>query len=235
MPNTSTELSSPLRLLIIDDHEVVRAGLRTLLKRWPNIDVVGEAATAADGIEQSRSSEPDVVLMDMRLPDGTGVDACREIRATSPQTKVVFLTAFADEDAVMSAIFAGADGYLLKEIGGDALVNAIETVARGHSILDPLVTRAVLDGMRSMSIANEPARQTPLSPQEQHVLALVAEGKTNKEIAADLGLSYKTVKNYLSNVFQKLQVSHRSQAAALYASRRGTELDAATRRDGPAR
>jgi DNA-binding NarL/FixJ family response regulator len=235
MPNVSTETTSPLRLLIVDDHEVVRAGLRMLLKRWPNIDVVGEAGTAAEGVEQSRNSEPDVVLMDMRLPDGTGVDACREIRASSPQTKVVFLTAFADDDAVMSAIFAGADGYLLKEIAGDALVNAIETVARGHSILDPLVTRAVLDGMRSMSVPGEPARQTSLSPQEQHVLALVAEGKTNKEIAADLGLSYKTVKNYLSNVFQKLQVSHRSQAAALYASRRGAERDNAVRRDGPAR
>jgi DNA-binding NarL/FixJ family response regulator len=235
MPNISSEANSPLRLLIVDDHEVVRAGLRMLLKRWPNIDVVGEAATAADGVEQSRTQEPDVVLMDMRLPDGSGVDACREIRANSPHTKVVFLTAFADEDAVMSAIFAGADGYLLKQIAGDALVNAIETVARGHSILDPLVTRAVLDGMRSMSTPSEPARQTSLSPQEQHVLALVAEGKTNKEIAADLGLSYKTVKNYLSNVFQKLQVSHRSQAAAMYARRRGNERSGAAGRDGPAR
>ena len=207
-----------LRLLIVDDHEVVRAGLRMLLKRWPSIDVIGEAATAAEGVEECQRLMPDVVLLDMRLPDVTGLQACREIRAISPQIKVIFLTAFADEDAVLSAVFAGADGYLLKEIGGEALVSAIETVARGHSILDPLVTRAVLDGMRSMSAPAEPPKQSSLSPQEQHVLALVAEGKTNKEIAASLGLSYKTVKNYLSNVFQKLQVSHRSQAAALFAS-----------------
>jgi len=207
-----------LRLLIVDDHEVVRAGLRMLLKRWPNIDVIGEAATAAEGIEECQRLMPDVVLLDMRLPDDTGLQTCREIRAISPQIKVIFLTAFADEDAVLSAVFAGADGYLLKEIGGEALVSAIETVARGHSILDPLVTRAVLDGMRSMSAPAEPPKQSSLSPQEQHVLALVAEGKTNKEIAASLGLSYKTVKNYLSNVFQKLHVSHRSQAAAVFVS-----------------
>ncbi len=190
-----------------------------LLKRWPNIEVVGEASTAADGLSESRRLTPDVVLMDMRLPDANGVDVCREIRASSPQTKVVFLTAFADEETVMSAIFAGADGYLLKEIGGEALVGAIEAVARGQSILDPAVTRTVLDGMRSMSVPANPPSHSLLSPQEQHVLALVAEGKTNKEIAACLGLSYKTVKNYLSNVFQKLQVSHRSQAAAFFASR----------------
>jgi len=213
-----TARDEALRLLIVDDHEVVRAGLRMLLKRWPSIDVIGEAATAAEGVEECQRLMPDVVLLDMRLPDDTGLQTCREIRAISPQIKVIFLTAFADEDAVLSAVFAGADGYLLKEIGGEALVSAIETVARGHSILDPLVTRAVLDGMRSMSAPAEPPKQSSLSPQEQHVLALVAEGKTNKEIAASLGLSYKTVKNYLSNVFQKLQVSHRSQAAALFAS-----------------
>jgi len=211
--------SAGRRLIIVDDHEVVRAGLRTLLKRWPSIEVVGEASTAAEGIELARKLAPDVVLMDMRLPDAPGVDACREICAMSPAPRVVFLTAFADEDAVMAAILAGADGYLLKEIGGEALVSAIEAVARGQSILDPGVTRSVLDGMRSMTLpAKRRTRSVPLSSQEQHVLALVAEGKTNKEIAAALGLSYKTVKNYLSNVFQKLQVSHRSQAAALFAS-----------------
>jgi len=151
-----------------------------LLKRWPSIDVIGEAATAAEGVEECQRLMPDVVLLDMRLPDDTGLQACREIRAISPQIKVIFLTAFADEDAVLSAVFAGADGYLLKEIGGEALVSAIETVARGHSILDPLVTRAVLDGMRSMSAPAEPPKQSSLSPQEQHVLALVAEGKTKR-------------------------------------------------------
>jgi len=208
-----------VRLLIVDDHEVVRAGLRMLLKRWPNIEVVGEAGTAEEGIAETQRIAPDVVLMDMRLPDASGVDACREIRANTPHSKIVFLTAFADEDAVLAAIFAGADGYLLKEIAGEALVSAIESVARGQSILDPAITRAVLDGMRSMSLPAAGPKDSLLSPQEQHVLALVAEGKTNKEIAAALGLSYKTVKNYLSNVFQKLQVSHRSQAAAFFVSR----------------
>jgi DNA-binding NarL/FixJ family response regulator len=214
-----TSTGDAVRLLIVDDHEVVRAGLRMLLKRWPNIEVVGEAGTAEEGIAETQRVAPDVVLMDMRLPDASGVDACREIRANTPHSKIVFLTAFADEDAVLAAIFAGADGYLLKEIAGEALVSAIESVARGQSILDPAITRAVLDGMRSMSLPAAGPKDSLLSPQEQHVLALVAEGKTNKEIAAALGLSYKTVKNYLSNVFQKLQVSHRSQAAAFFVSR----------------
>jgi DNA-binding NarL/FixJ family response regulator len=214
-----TSTGDAVRLLIVDDHEVVRAGLRMLLKRWPNIEVVGEAGTAEEGIAETQRIAPDVVLMDMRLPDASGVDACREIRANTPHSKIVFLTAFADEDAVLAAIFAGADGYLLKEIAGEALVSAIESVARGQSILDPAITRAVLDGMRSMSLPAAGPKDSLLSPQEQHVLALVAEGKTNKEIAAALGLSYKTVKNYLSNVFQKLQVSHRSQAAAFFVSR----------------
>jgi two-component system, NarL family, response regulator DevR len=213
-----TPTNAVLRLLIVDDHEVVRAGLRILLKRWPGIEVVGEATTAAEGIMESRRLAPDVVLLDMRLPDGSGVDACREIRSSSPHSRVVFLTAFGDDEAVLAAIFAGADGYLLKKIGGEALVHAIESVARGQSILDPAVTRTVLDSMRATSVSAVPPKQTLLSPQEQHVLALVAEGKTNKEIAACLGLSYKTVKNYLSNVFQKLRVSHRSQAAAFFAS-----------------
>jgi two-component system, NarL family, response regulator DevR len=214
-----TSTGDAVRLLIVDDHEVVRAGLRMLLKRWPNIEVVGEAGTAEEGIAETQRITPDVVLMDMRLPDASGVDACREIRANTPHSKIVFLTAFADEDAVLAAIFAGADGYLLKEIAGEALVSAIESVARGQSILDPAITRAVLEGMRSMSLPAAGPKDSLLSPQEQHVLALVAEGKTNKEIAAALGLSYKTVKNYLSNVFQKLQVSHRSQAAAFFVSR----------------
>jgi DNA-binding NarL/FixJ family response regulator len=214
-----TSTGDAVRLLIVDDHEVVRAGLRMLLKRWPNIEVVGEAGTAEEGIAETQRITPDVVLMDMRLPDASGVDACREIRANTPHSKIVFLTAFADEEAVLAAIFAGADGYLLKEIAGEALVSAIESVARGQSILDPAVTRAVLEGMRSMSLPAAGPKDSLLSPQEQHVLALVAEGKTNKEIAAALGLSYKTVKNYLSNVFQKLQVSHRSQAAAFFVSR----------------
>lgn len=208
--------SATIRLLIVDDHEMVRVGLRTLLKRSSNIEIAGEAAGVAAGVAEAARLTPDVVLMDVRLPDGSGIDACRQIRARHPRTRVLFVTACADEDAVLAAVLAGADGYVLKEIGGEALVSAIEAVAEGGSILDAGVTRGVLERARSLSAPAAKPVDAFLSPQEQRVLALVAEGKTNKEIGAALGLSYKTVKNYLSNVFQKIQVTHRSEAAAFF-------------------
>lgn len=208
--------SATIRLLIVDDHEMVRVGLRTLLKRSSNIEIAGEAAGVAAGVAEAARLTPDVVLMDVRLPDGSGIDACRQIRARHPRTRVLFVTACADEDAVLAAVLAGADGYVLKEIGGEALVSAIEAVAEGGSILDAGVTRGVLERARSLSAPAAKPADAFLSPQEQRVLALVAEGKTNKEIGAALGLSYKTVKNYLSNVFQKIQVTHRSEAAAFF-------------------
>jgi DNA-binding NarL/FixJ family response regulator len=152
--------------------------------------------------------------MDVRLPDGSGVEACREIRSSCPEVRVLFLTSFADDAAVLAAVFGGADGYLVKEIMGDDLIGVIQKIARGQSYLDPTVTGKVLEKMRSMS--NPTEEQGGLSPQERRVLSLVADGRTNKEIASELALSSKTVKNYLSNIFTKLQVRRRAQAVAMY-------------------
>ena len=208
-----------IRLLLVDDHEVVRIGLRTLLDRIGMIQVVGEAGTAAEAVAETIRLKPDVVLMDVRLPDGTGIDACRDIRTACPETRVIFLTSFADDDAVLAAVFSGADGYLLKEIGGETLIQSIQSIARGQSILDPAVTQPLLARMRAASTQTAEDHPEPITPQEQRVLALVADGKTNKEIAAALGLSDKTVKNYLSHVYKKLQLTRRSQAAAFYVRR----------------
>jgi two-component system response regulator DevR len=207
-----------IRLMLVDDHEVVRLGLRALFKQTGKAEVVAEAGTVADAIERAAKHRPDLVLMDLRLPDGTGLDACREILSANPGTRVLFLTSHSDEEAVTSTILAGAAGYLLKEIGSKALINAIETVYSGQSILDPKVTKAVLNRMSLLATGAVARRATDekLSPQERRILALVVEGKTNKEIAKALDLSDKTVKNYLSNAFQKLNVRRRSQAAALF-------------------
>jgi len=208
-----------IRLLLVDDHKVVRSGVKALLSGTGNIDVVGEAGTVADAVSVAARLKPDLVLMDVRLPDGSGIDACREIRTARPETRILFLTSFADDDAVLATILAGADGYLLKEIDEDGLIRAIETVAAGRSILDPSVTQRVLARIKDQASPAGQQKDAGLSPQEQKVVALVAEGQTNKQIAVALGLSDKTVRNYLSNIFQKLQVTRRSQAAALYARR----------------
>ena len=205
-----------VKLLLVDDHEIVRVGLRTLFGHSQKIEVVGEAESAASAIADAVRLNPDVVLMDMRLPDGTGVDACREIHAACPRVRVLFLSSYADEEAMLAAVFAGAHGYLLKEIGGDALVRAVMTVAAGQSILDPVATRVIIEHMQALTGSDKSGKGELLSIQERRVLALVAQSKTNKEIASELGLSDKTVKNYLSNIFQKLQVSRRGQAAAIF-------------------
>jgi len=208
-----------IRLMVVDDHEVVRLGLSALFRQTSGIEVVAEAGSVADAVKGAARQHPDVVLMDLRLPDGTGIDACRDILSAHPGTRVLFLTSHSDEEAVMSTILAGAAGYLLKEVGSQALINAIELVHGGQSILDPKVTTAVLRRMSMLdgkaAAAKQPSRDI-LSPQERRILALVVEGKTNKEIAKAIGLSDKTVKNYLSNAFQKLHVGRRSHAAALY-------------------
>lgn len=206
----------PIRLLLVDDHEVVRMGLETLFHRAGTVQVVGEATSVASAVAEAIRLRPDIVLLDLRLPDGSGIEACREILGTCPDTHVIFLTSFADENAVLSTTFAGAKGYLLKTIGGTALVHAIQAVAGGQSILDPAVTGSVLARMRSLSTMNTNGQSTTLSPQERRILPLVAEGKTNKEIATALSLSETTVKSYLHSIFQKLQISRRSQAAALF-------------------
>ena len=207
-----------IRMMLVDDHEVVRLGLRALFEQTKKIDVVAEAGTVADAIERAAKHRPDLVLMDLRLPDGTGLDACRDILSANPDTRVLFLTSHSDEEAVTSTILAGASGYLLKEIGSKALIDAIDTVYSGESILDPKVTKAVLNRMSLLAAGTVARRATDekLSPQERRILGLVVEGKTNKEIAKALELSDKTVKNYLSNAFQKLGVRRRSHAAALF-------------------
>lgn len=212
---------SPGRIgvLLVDDHEVVRVGLRSLLNREPHLEVVGEAATAESAVAETLRLHPDVVVLDVRLPDRSGVEACREIRSAAPGTHVIMLTSYADEEAVLASIIAGASGYLLKQIGGQELVRAIEAVAAGRSLLDPAVTQTVLAKVQQLAAARQPDGVAQLSAQEQKVLALVAQGKTNKEIAVALGLSDKTVKNYLSNVFDKLHLSRRSEAAAFFARR----------------
>jgi len=169
--------------------------------------------------QQAERLRPTVVVMDVRLPDRSGIEACREIRAAAPDTRVIMLTSYADDEAVFASILAGASGYLLKQAGGLDLVRAIERVADGQSLLDPGVTEKVLEKVKRLA-SGQPDEVTSLSPQEQRVLALVAEGKTNKEIATALGLSDKTVKNYLSNVFDKLHLSRRAEAAAFFARRR---------------
>ena len=206
----------PIRLLLVDDHEVVRMGLDTLFRRAGTVQVVGEANSVASAVTEAIRLRPDIVLLDLRLPDGSGIEACREILGTCPGTDVVFLTSFADEHAVLSTTFAGAKGYLLKTIGGAALVQAIHAIAGGQSILDPAVTESVLVRMRSLSTMDANGQNVMLSPQERRILPLVADGKTNKEIAVALGLSDKTIKSYLSNIFDKLQVTSRTQAAAMF-------------------
>jgi len=206
-----------ITLLVVDDHEVVRQGLVALIGRRPGFQVVGQAGTVAEAVESARRFQPDLVIMDVRLPDGSGIEACREIRADLPGTRVVMLTSYPDEDAVLSAIVAGASGYLLKQVRARDLIAALETVARGESLLDPAVTGRVLDRVRRIATSSEPDELAQLTPQEQKILLLVAEGKTNKEIAAEVFLSDKTVKNYVSSILAKLNLERRAQAAAFMA------------------
>ena len=217
MSGSSPDTTTSIRLLVVDDHEVVRQGLVAMLSRRPGIQVVAEAGTVAEAISQARRYQPDLVVMDVRLPDGSGIEACREIRAEMPATRVVMLTSYPDEEAVMSAIIAGASGYLLKQIRARDLVSALETVARGESLLDPAVTAQVLDRIRRIATDGEPDEYAQLTQQERRILSLVAEGKTNREIAAEVFLSEKTVKNYVSSILAKLNLERRAQAAAYMA------------------
>jgi two-component system, NarL family, response regulator DevR len=214
-----TDRTRPLRLIVVDDHEVVRQGLVSLLQRRDQFQVVAEAGSAAAAMELTRRYEPDLVVMDVRLPDGSGIEACRDIRAEFPATRVVILTSYPDEEAVLSAIIAGASGYLLKQIRARDLVHALDVVGRGESLLDPAVTQKVLDRVRRIVTGAEPDEMAQLTQQERKILALVAEGQTNKEIAAAVFLSDKTVKNYVSSILSKLKLERRAQAAALVAHR----------------
>jgi DNA-binding NarL/FixJ family response regulator len=214
------DAANPYRLLIVDDHEVVRQGLVALLDRRDGFQVVAEAGSVAEAVEQARKYEPDIVIMDVRLPDGSGIEACREIRAELANTRVVMLTSYPDEEAVLSAIVAGAAGYLLKQIRARDLVAALEAVGRGESLLDPAVTEKVLERVRRIATGGHTDEMALLTSQEQKILMLVAEGKTNKEIASDVFLSDKTVKNYVSSILSKLNLERRAQAAAFVARHR---------------
>ncbi len=208
-----------IRLLLVDDHEVVRVGLRTVLRNHYGITVVGAAGTKAAAVRAVKRLRPDVVLMDIRLPDGSGVEACRDILASHPTTRIIFLTSFADDESVMTAVLAGARGYVLKDIDSGLLIRSIRAVFNGQSTLNPALTQQALDWIKSWPAQASMVRGFSLSPQEERVLALVAEGLTNKEIATALRLSDKTVKNYLANMFQKMHISRRAQAAALFVKR----------------
>lgn len=206
-----------LRLMVVDDHEVVRQGLVALLDRRDTFQVVAEAGSVAEAIEMADRFQPELIVMDVRLPDGSGIEACREIRAEHPGTRVVMLTSYPDEEAVLSAIVAGASGYLLKQVRARDLVSALEAVGRGESLLDPAVTEKVLERVRRIATGAYTDELAQLTAQEQKILLLVAEGKTNKEIAAEVFLSDKTVKNYVSSILSKLNLQRRAQAAAFVA------------------
>ena len=210
----------PLRLLVVDDHEVVRQGLVALIDRREKYQVVAEAGSVEEALDAARRFQPDLVIMDVRLPDGSGIEACREIRAELPGTRVVMLTSYPDEEAVLSAIIAGASGYLLKQIRARDLVNALDAVGRGESLLDPAVTEKVLERVRRIASGTYTDELAQLTSQEQKILQLVAEGKTNKEIASEVFLSDKTVKNYVSSILSKLNLQRRAQAAAFVAKHR---------------
>jgi two-component system response regulator DevR len=205
-----------IRLLIVDDHQVTRVGLRTLLGACPQFEIVGEAGSVAETMDALAQSAPDVILLDVRLPDGSGIEICQRVQRMDREVKVLVLTSYADDDLVFNAIAAGADGYLLKEIHGDKLVQAIEDVAAGKSVLDPVITRRVMNRARNGPSPVAENKLDLLSAQERRVVALVAEGKTNREIGAEMGLSDKTVKNYLSNAMEKLNLARRSHAAAFF-------------------
>jgi DNA-binding NarL/FixJ family response regulator len=207
----------PMRILVVDDHEVVRQGLVALLGRRDEFQVVAEAGSVSEALAAARRFVPDLVVMDVRLPDGSGIEACREIRSEYPDTKVVMLTSYPDEEAVLSAIIAGASGYLLKQVRGRDLVSALESVGRGDSLLDPAVTERVLERVRRVASGGERDELSDLTAQERKILLLVADGMTNKEIAADVFLSDKTVKNYVSSILAKLSLQRRAQAAAFVA------------------
>jgi two-component system response regulator DevR len=200
--------------MLVDDHEVVRSGIRAMLQATEDIVVTAEAGSVREAIDEAERSRPDVVVMDVRLVDGSGIEATREIRARRPKTQVLMLTSFADDEALFASIMAGASGYVLKQVKSGELVRAIRTVGQGQSLLDPAVTSAVLDRLRRGKHLMRDEKLARLSPQEERILTLVAEGRTNREIGDELHLAEKTVKNYVSSILAKLEVTRRAEAAS---------------------
>ncbi|MCP4359208.1 MAG: response regulator transcription factor [Chloroflexi bacterium] len=205
---------SNLRILLVDDHEVVRLGLKSLIERHAGFEVVAEAASQHEAVQKALAHEPDIVVMDIRLAGGSGIEACEEIMTERSSTKIIMLTSYAEDEMLFSAIRAGAVGYVLKQVGGNEVIRAIESAARGEATLDPTLTQRVFDEMRRSIRQEEATAFNDLTSQEMHVLALIAEGNTNREIAQTLYLSEGTVRNYVSGILSKLQVSNRAEAAA---------------------
>ncbi|MEZ5117800.1 MAG: response regulator transcription factor [Candidatus Nanopelagicales bacterium] len=213
----------PIRVFLLDDHEVVRRGLADLLGLESDMEVVGEAGTAADALHRLPAARPDVAVLDVRLPDGSGVEVCRDIRSQLPDVRCLMLTSYADDEALFDAIMAGASGYVLKEIRGNDLVEAIRQVAGGKSLLDPAATQRVLERLRDGEKHDD--RLDALTEQEKRILELIGEGLTNRQIGERLHLAEKTVKNYVSSLLAKLGMERRTQAAA-YAARMAAEREA---------
>ena len=204
-----------VRVFLVDDHEVVRRGLRELFEPQEDLEVVGEAGNAEEALDRVLGAKPDVALLDVRLPGESGIELCRDLRTALPELRCLMLTSFADDDALFSAILAGASGYFLKEIRGPELVSAVRRVAAGQSLIDPALTATVMDRLRGH---REDERLAKLSPQERRILDLIAEGKTNRQIGTELYLAEKTVKNYVSNLLTKMGFARRTEAA-VYATR----------------
>ena len=222
------ETCSVISVFLVDDHELVRAGLRSLVGSTDDIVVVGEAGTAAQALAGIPAAHPDVAILDVRRPDGSGVEVCREIRSSAPEIACLMLTSYADDEALFAAIMAGAAGYVLKQIGGTELLDNIRRVGAGQSILDAALTQRVLDQLREGP--KEDPRLASLTPQERRILELIAEGQTNRQIAAELYLAEKTVKNYVSNLLSKLGMERRTQAAT-FATRLDERSSQESRRD----
>jgi DNA-binding NarL/FixJ family response regulator len=212
-----------IRVMVVDDHEVVRQGVKAMLDANDDIDVVAEAGDVHQAVDRANATFPDVVVMDVRLGEGSGIEACRDIRAQRPETKVIMLTSFADEEALFASIMAGASGFVLKQVRGDDIVRSIRAVAEGQSLLDPTMTGPVLERLRKSKDLLKDEKLARLSPQEERILQLVADGKTNREIGETLGLAEKTVKNYVSSILMKLDVARRAEAAAYLARHQNPE------------
>ncbi len=212
-----TKKAPPLRVMLVDDHEIVRDGIRAMLESEDDVVVTAQAGTVREAIDEADRTRPDVVVMDVRLADGSGIEATREIRASHPQIRVLMLTSFADDEALFSSIMAGASGYVLKQVKSGDLLRAIRAVGAGDSLLDPSVTSAVLERLRRGKHLLKDEKLARLSPQEERILTAVADGKTNQEIGEELHLAEKTVKNYVSSILSKLEVARRAEAAAYLA------------------
>jgi DNA-binding NarL/FixJ family response regulator len=208
-----------IRVFLLDDHELVRRGVKDLIEADGDIEVVGEAGTVDEATRRVPAARPDVAILDVRLPDGSGVEACRDIRSAHPEVRCLMLTSYSDDEALFGAIMAGASGYLLKQVTGTDLVGAVRTVAAGGSLLDPKATAVVLERLRK---GDEPAdpRYASLSPQEKRIISLIADGLTNRQIGAELFLAEKTVKNYVSSLLHKLGFTRRTEAAVYAAGLR---------------